>query len=79
MTSGDVCIRDARIAAVGSLSPAERKCSIDARNLVVAPGFIDMPGQSEMAILVEPHLPPKIYQGINHGNYRRRRFSSAVE
>ena len=32
--------------------------------MVVAPGFIDMLGQSESSILVNPHLPSKIYQGI---------------
>ena len=31
---------------------------------VVAPGFIDMLGQSELAILVNPSLPSKIFQGI---------------
>jgi dihydroorotase/N-acyl-D-amino-acid deacylase len=30
----------------------------------VAPGFIDMLGQSETTILVDPRLPSKIYQGI---------------
>ncbi|MDB6103835.1 MAG: dihydroorotase, partial [Gammaproteobacteria bacterium] len=38
--------------------------TIDAKNLLVTPGFIDMLGQSEMTILVEPHLPSKIFQGI---------------
>ena len=37
---------------------------IDAKGLVVAPGFIDMLGQSELSILVNPHLPSKIFQGI---------------
>src|SRR5436190_4864047 len=32
--------------------------------MVVAPGFIDMLGQSESTILVNPHLPSKIFQGI---------------
>jgi dihydroorotase/N-acyl-D-amino-acid deacylase len=32
--------------------------------MVVAPGFIDMLGQSEFTILVDPRLPSKIYQGI---------------
>jgi N-acyl-D-amino-acid deacylase len=32
--------------------------------MVVAPGFIDMLGQSEITILVNPHLPSKIFQGI---------------
>src|SRR5205807_8492392 len=31
---------------------------------VVAPGFIDMLGQSELTILVDPRLPSKIFQGI---------------
>src|SRR5579872_2704397 len=54
--SGDVGIRDGKIGAIGNLSAAARK--------VVAPGFIDMLGQSEMTILVDPRLPSKIYQGI---------------
>jgi dihydroorotase/N-acyl-D-amino-acid deacylase len=62
--SGDVGIRDGRIAAIGNLSRAERKRTIDAHNMVVAPGFIDMLGQSELTILVDPRLPSKIYQGI---------------
>jgi N-acyl-D-amino-acid deacylase len=62
--SGDVGIRDGRIAAIGNLSGAARKQTIDARGEVVAPGFIDMLGQSEMTILVDPRLPSKIYQGI---------------
>jgi N-acyl-D-amino-acid deacylase len=62
--SGDVGIRDGRIAAIGYLSGAARKQTIDARGKVVAPGFIDMLGQSEITILVDPRLPSKIYQGI---------------
>ncbi|MGA9644033.1 MAG: D-aminoacylase [Terriglobales bacterium] len=62
--SGDVGIRDGRIAAIGSLSAAPRKRTIDAAGRVVAPGFIDMLGQSETTILVDPRLPSKIYQGI---------------
>ncbi|MFZ0859243.1 MAG: D-aminoacylase [Candidatus Sulfotelmatobacter sp.] len=62
--SGDVGIRDGRIAAIGNLSAAPRKRAIDAAGKVVAPGFIDMLGQSELTILVDPRLPSKIYQGI---------------
>src|SRR3979409_1430316 len=62
--SGDVGIRDGRIAAIGSLSGAARKRTIDAKGKVVAPGFVDMLGQSEATILVDPRLPSKIYQGI---------------
>src|SRR6201984_1496035 len=62
--SGDVGIRDGKIAAMGNLSGAQAKRTIDAHGLVVAPGFIDMLGQSEATILVDPRLPSKIYQGI---------------
>lgn len=63
--SGDIGIRDGKIAAIGNLSQANgKRATIDARNMVVAPGFIDMLGQSELTILVDPRLPSKIYQGI---------------
>jgi N-acyl-D-amino-acid deacylase len=62
--SGDIGIRDGRVAAIGNLAAAPRKRTIDAAGKVVAPGFIDMLGQSELSILVEPRLPSKIYQGI---------------
>ncbi len=62
--SGDVGIRAGKITAIGNLSQAPRKRTIDAGGKVVAPGFIDMLGQSEMTILVDPRLPSKIYQGI---------------
>src|SRR5579862_3390547 len=62
--SGDVGISDGKIAAIGNLSAASRKRTIDAAGKVVAPGFIDMLGQSEVSILIEPRLPSKIYQGI---------------
>lgn len=62
--SGDLGIRDGRIAAIGNLATAARSKTLDARGLVVAPGFIDMLGQSELSILVEPRLPSKIFQGI---------------
>ena len=62
--SGDVGIRDGKIAAIGNHSAIARKRTIDAAGKIVAPGFIDMLGQSEMTILVDPRLPSKIYQGI---------------
>jgi N-acyl-D-amino-acid deacylase len=62
--SGDVGIRGGRIAAIGNLASAARRQTIDAAGRVVAPGFIDMLGQSEMTMLVDPRLPSKIYQGI---------------
>jgi dihydroorotase/N-acyl-D-amino-acid deacylase len=65
--AGDIAVRDGRIARIappGLLKPAQARRTIDAHGLTVAPGFIDMLGQSEHAVLVNPHLPSKIYQGI---------------
>jgi dihydroorotase/N-acyl-D-amino-acid deacylase len=62
--SGDVGIRDGRIAAIGDLAGKPARQLIDAQGKVVAPGFIDMLGQSELTILVNPALPSKIFQGI---------------
>jgi N-acyl-D-amino-acid deacylase len=62
--TADVGIRHGRIAAIGKLKSAAASRRIDAAGLVVAPGFIDMLGQSEFTILVDPRLPSKIYQGI---------------
>lgn len=62
--AGDLGIRSGKIAAIGNLSDAQRTRTIDVHGLVVAPGFIDMLGQSELTILVDPSLPSKIYQGI---------------
>lgn len=62
--SGEIGIRDGRIAAIGNLDTVARRQTIDAKGEVVAPGFIDMLGQSEHSILVDPRVPSKIFQGI---------------
>ena len=60
---GDIGIVDGRIAAIGKLNiPA--KITIDASNLVIAPGFIDMLGQSEFNILVDNRAASKLLQGV---------------
>jgi N-acyl-D-amino-acid deacylase len=62
--AADLGIRAGRIAAIGRLDKARAKQRIDATGRVVAPGFIDMLGQSELTLLVNPHVPSKIFQGI---------------
>src|SRR6184192_2184435 len=62
--SADLGIRDGKIAAIGRLAGAPARRIVDAKGMIVAPGFIDMLGQSEVTILVNPHLPSKIFQGI---------------
>jgi N-acyl-D-aspartate/D-glutamate deacylase len=62
--AADVGIRAGHVAAIGRLDKAAAKQRIDAAGRVVAPGFIDMLGQSELTLLVNPHVPSKIFQGI---------------
>ena len=60
----DVGIVGDRIVAIGQLSGREAASRIDASNLVVAPGFIDMLGQSEFNVLADPRAASKITQGV---------------
>jgi N-acyl-D-amino-acid deacylase len=60
----DVCVLEDRIAAVGDLSGTDARRRIDARKLIVAPGFIDMLGQSEYFLLVDNRAASKVTQGI---------------
>jgi N-acyl-D-amino-acid deacylase len=62
--AGDIGIVAGRIAAIGNLAGASSEHVIDAQGKVVAPGFIDMLGQSELSILLEPSVPSKVFQGI---------------
>jgi N-acyl-D-amino-acid deacylase len=60
----DVGLIGDRIAAIGQLSGRPAKSTIDASSLVVAPGFIDMLGQSEFNVLVDSRAASKITQGV---------------
>ncbi len=62
--AADVGIRAGHVAAIGRLDKATAKQRIDAAGRVVAPGFIDMLGQSELTLLVNAHVPSKVFQGI---------------
>jgi N-acyl-D-amino-acid deacylase len=62
--AADVGIAGDRIVSIGDLQGTQAKQRIDASNLVVAPGFIDMLGQSEFNILVDNRAASKIFQGV---------------
>jgi dihydroorotase/N-acyl-D-amino-acid deacylase len=61
---GDVAITDGRIVAVGKIPGGIAKRVIEANGMVVAPGFIDMLGQSETALLIDNRSVSKLAQGI---------------
>jgi N-acyl-D-aspartate/D-glutamate deacylase len=60
----DVAVQGDRIAAIGDLSGASRKRTIDAKGLVVSPGFIDMHNHSDDSLLDEPKCESMIRQGV---------------
>jgi dihydroorotase/N-acyl-D-amino-acid deacylase len=62
--AADIAIKSGRVAAIGNLARFKANRTIDVHGLTVAPGFIDMLGQSELTMLVDPRLPSKIFQGI---------------
>jgi len=60
----DVAIKGDRIVRVGNLRGAKARREIDARGQVVAPGFIDMLGQSETFVLIDPRAMSKVMMGV---------------
>ncbi len=62
--AADIGIRGDKIAAIGKLDNATAKQTIDATGKIVAPGFIDMLGQSESSLLIDNRSLSKISQGI---------------
>jgi N-acyl-D-amino-acid deacylase len=60
----DVGVRGDTIAAIGDLSKATATTTLDAGNRVVTPSFIDLLGNSQSAVLIDPKLEGKIRQGI---------------
>ena len=62
---GDIGIIGDRIAYIGhAATDVTPKRTIDATGLVVAPGFIDMLGQSETNLLIDKRAISKLTQGI---------------
>jgi N-acyl-D-amino-acid deacylase len=61
---GDVAVRGDRIVAVGRVPAGTAKRVIEARGLVVAPGFIDMHSHSDYLILEDGRAQSKIHQGV---------------
>jgi N-acyl-D-amino-acid deacylase len=61
---GDVAIRGDKIVAVGRVPEGQAKRIIDAKGLIVAPGFIDVHSHSDDLLLEDGHAQSKIRQGV---------------
>jgi dihydroorotase/N-acyl-D-amino-acid deacylase len=62
--NADIAIKDQRIARIGKPLNATATRVIDANGLIVAPGFIDMLGQSETYLLIDPRGMSKVMMGV---------------
>src|SRR4030042_3204185 len=62
--TADLALQGGRIVRVGQVGKREALREISAAGAVVAPGFIDTHSHSDLMILVEPELLPKLMQGI---------------
>jgi len=60
----DVGIKGDRIAKIGNLRGASATQTRDAHGMIVAPGFIDMLGQSEQYLLIDPRGMSKVMMGV---------------
>ncbi|MBM4459713.1 MAG: D-aminoacylase [Chloroflexi bacterium] len=61
---GDVGIRDGQIAAIGDLARVEGAQQIDASDLIVSPGFIDLHNHSDVTLLIRPTADNMVQQGV---------------
>src|SRR6187402_2002279 len=61
---GDVAVRGDKIVAVGRALPTKGKREVDAKGLVVAPGFIDIHSHSDFLLLEDGNAPSKVRQGV---------------
>jgi dihydroorotase/N-acyl-D-amino-acid deacylase len=62
--TGSVAVKDGKIADVGRLTNVTARQVIDAKGLIVAPGFIDLHSHSDFTLLVDGAAQSKIRQGV---------------
>ncbi|NYT36058.1 D-aminoacylase [Allopusillimonas soli] len=60
----DVAVLDGRIAAVGDLGACRARDTIDAKGMIVSPGFIDSHTHDDLALLLQPDMTFKVTQGV---------------
>ena len=61
---GDVAIKNGRIVDIGKIRGENVERTIDARGMVVSPGFIDIHTHSEVSLLVNPRAESTVRQGV---------------
>jgi len=60
----DVGVSNGKISSVGKLDISQAALVIDATDLIVAPGFIDIHTHSDLTLLINPKAESKVRQGV---------------
>ena len=61
---GDVALKDGRVAGIGRLEGKTAKRVIDAKGLIVSPGFIDIHNHSDSTLLTDGNAQSMVRQGV---------------
>jgi N-acyl-D-amino-acid deacylase len=60
----DIAIKEGKIKKISRVITEKAEIEIDAKNLVVSPGFIDIHTHSDVSLLVNPYGENKVKQGV---------------
>lgn len=60
----DIGINNDRISYIGKISSGSGKRELDVSGLTISPGFIDLHSHSDLVLLHDPLMKPKVMQGI---------------
>jgi N-acyl-D-aspartate/D-glutamate deacylase len=61
---GNVAMANGRIARIGKFDPKLGKRMIDAKGMVVSPGFIDLHTHTDVSVLADGNAESKVRQGV---------------
>jgi N-acyl-D-aspartate/D-glutamate deacylase len=61
---GDIAIKGGKIAKIGKIDPKTGKRAIDAKGMVVSPGFIDLHTHTDLPALADGNVESKVRQGV---------------
>src|SRR5919199_5530453 len=64
LRQADVGINGDTIVGIGVFNDEDATTTVDARGLVICPGFIDVHTHSDITILVEPKAESAVRQGV---------------
>jgi N-acyl-D-aspartate/D-glutamate deacylase len=58
----DVAVRDGRVVAIGDLADRDARRRVDARGLVIAPGFVDLHSHGDLILLADGETQRRLFE-----------------